>query len=291
MRTNATSTYQLISILLAASAAFAAACGSSSNPTSPTTTITPKVASVTVASVSRTSSSIQLKATARMSDGTDRDVTGTATWQSSNASLATVSASGLVSVFGSGELDIRATYQAVTGALHLLVTNTPVVSMTISGAPATPATSFQLTAVARMADGSTQDVTRSANWESSNPDVATVLGGLVTVVADGEVDIRANYQSTTATAHVAVTKPTGHTLTGFVTDVATNKPLAGVRVQIVGGGSTRTDDNGSFGLAVNTGRVLVEFSRDGYQTIEKDVTVTGDAQLQVAMTAAGGPGE
>ena len=218
-----------------------------------------------------------------MSDGTVRDVTNAAAWQSSNIALATVSSAGVVTFFGSGDLDVRATYQNVSGSLHLVVASVPVISMTISGAPSSPAISFQLTASVRLADGSTQDVTRSATWESSNASIATVTGGLVSVVSNGEVDIRATYQAMTSSTHIAVTRPNGFTLTGFVTDAATNQAIPGVRVQLIGGGSSHTDDHGAFGIAVLEGRVLVEFSKDGYQMIEKDVRISGDMQMLVTL--------
>jgi Bacterial Ig-like domain (group 2) len=260
-------------------------CGKSSNPSAPTAPTTATVTALTVTSGSRTSSTIQLAASARMSDGTVRDVTNAAAWQSSNIALATVSSAGLVTFFGSGDVDVRATYQNVSGTLHLVVANVPVISMTISSAPSSPAISFQLTASARLADGSTQDVTRSATWESSNTSIATVMGGLVSVVSNGEVDIRATYQGTTASTHIAVARPTGFTLTGFVTDAATSQPIAGVRVQLIGDGFSHTDDHGAFGIAVLEGRVLVEFSKDGYQMVEKDVTIRGDTQMPVTLTA------
>jgi CarboxypepD_reg-like domain/Bacterial Ig-like domain (group 2) len=261
-----------------------AACGRSSNPTAATTTITPTVSSVTVTSGSRTASTIQLAASARMADGTVRDVTNLAAWQSSNAALATVSSAGVVTFFGSGDVDVRATYQSVSGTLHLVVATVPVIAITISGAPSSPATSFQLTASARLADGSTQDVTRSATWESSNTSVATVTGGLVSVMSNGEAEIRATYQGTTGATHIAVARPTGFTLTGFVTDAVTTQPIPGVRVQLIGSGSSQTDEHGAFGVAVSEGRALVEFSKTGYQTIEKDVTINGDTQMLVTLT-------
>lgn len=142
--------------------------------------------------------------------------------------------------------------------------------------------------MARFADGSTQDVTTNATWESSRPSTATVAGGLVTVLSDGDVDIHATYQGTGGSVHLDVALPKGHTLTGFVVDARTSKPIAGVRVQLVGGTSTRTDDNGSFGLAVTNERALVEFSKDGYQFFERDVTISGDVQILVSMTPVQG---
>src|SRR5579884_763904 len=95
--------------------ALAISCGSNStNPVTPTPTGA-KVTSVAVASVQTSASSIQLKATAQMSDNTSKDVTSAAAWTSSNTALATVSSGGLVTIVGSGELDVTATYQGVSG--------------------------------------------------------------------------------------------------------------------------------------------------------------------------------
>jgi hypothetical protein len=176
MRTKLHITDNPVVVLLGAALMCTAACGRSSNPSAPTAPTTATVSAVTVTSGSRTSSTIQLAASARMSDGNVRDVTNTSAWQSSNSALATVSSAGLVTFFGSGDVDVRATYQNVSGTLHLVVANVPVISMTISGAPSSPAISFQMTASARLADGSTQDVTRAATWESSNTSIATVTG-------------------------------------------------------------------------------------------------------------------
>lgn len=62
----------------------------------------------------------QLFAQATMSDGTSSDVTKAASWQTSNASVATVSAEGLVSGVGQGEVSITATW-GKSGTLALQV--------------------------------------------------------------------------------------------------------------------------------------------------------------------------
>jgi uncharacterized protein YjdB len=63
----------------------------------------------------------QFTATATLSDGTKQDVTLTAAWQSSNTLVAIVSSKGVVAVISSGDADIMATYQTVTGKMHLTV--------------------------------------------------------------------------------------------------------------------------------------------------------------------------
>ena len=76
-------------------------------------------------------------------------------------------------------------------------------SIVITGtAPAVGATS-QFTATATLSDGTTQNVTTQAAWQSSNPAVVTVSGsGVVTGVGIGEADVRASYQSASGTQHL-----------------------------------------------------------------------------------------
>jgi trimeric autotransporter adhesin len=104
-----------------------AACHSATAPTATTTTTTgttttpttPVVAqAVTIAgttaftAVGQTS---QLTATTTGSDGSQQDVTSQSTWTSSNAAVATVSATGLMTAVSIGQCTITAVYQTVSG--------------------------------------------------------------------------------------------------------------------------------------------------------------------------------
>ncbi len=90
-------------------------------PASPGTTVTALV----ITNLSITDMTMQLVATARLSDGTTRDVTSSSTWQSSNTSIATISSSGILSIVANGEVEARAAYQGVTGTLRLILTRPP----------------------------------------------------------------------------------------------------------------------------------------------------------------------
>jgi hypothetical protein len=107
--------------LLAACAGVAtfAACSGNSNtaPASPTPSGT--VAAITVTSSTPAAATFQLAATARLSDGSTRDVTAMATWSTSNPSVVSVSATGLATIVGAGSVELRAAYQNVTGALAM----------------------------------------------------------------------------------------------------------------------------------------------------------------------------
>ena len=65
---------------------------------------------------------------------TSRDVTSTAQWESSNTGIAQITAAGLMTVTGSGQVDVRATYQSVSGSITLIVTGpTPAPTVSVTG--------------------------------------------------------------------------------------------------------------------------------------------------------------
>jgi hypothetical protein len=80
--------------------------------TSPTTVSSVAVTGATPA----IGASSQFSAVATFSGGTTQDVTSTATWQSSNVAVATVSATGMVTAIAPGNATISATYQTVAGS-------------------------------------------------------------------------------------------------------------------------------------------------------------------------------
>lgn len=271
--------------LLTLAAVTLVACGQAGTTSTAPSNAT--VVSIVVTSATASSSTYQLTATARMSDGTSRDVTRSAIWESSNPLIATVSATGLVAVVTAGELDVRATYQSIVGSLHLLVAKVPPASLSIDGAPAIASGPFQLTASARLTDGTVEDVTRAATWQSSNAQVATVSNiGFVTVVSNGDVDFTVAFQGLSATAHVKITLPQSFTVSGTVTDGTTMTPVAGARVQLIGGGFTMTDDHGAFAMSVPGGIALVEVDKDGYQVWEREIVVASDTTLTVTLAPA-----
>jgi Big-like domain-containing protein len=117
--------------LLVLTLAMLAGCDSKSpvaptvpTPVTPTPAPTPQIASVTIAGDGRftaLNNVRQFTATARMQDGSTRDVTAEATWESSNADVAAVSARGEVTSVGAGLATIFAT-DVVAGSLDVSVT-------------------------------------------------------------------------------------------------------------------------------------------------------------------------
>jgi hypothetical protein len=85
-------------------------------------------------------------------------------------------------------------------------TTPTVTAVTVSGANAVNVGSTtNMTATARRSDGSTEDVSSTATWHSSNPAVATVSsGGRVTAVAPGSSAISAAFEGQTGQLPVQV---------------------------------------------------------------------------------------
>ncbi|MCG9702278.1 Ig-like domain-containing protein [Vibrio natriegens] len=147
-----------------------------------------------------------LVAIATMTDGTSSDITTDASWDSTNTSIATVSAG---EVYGAnvGNAVVTASYlnpgtsnAKVSNEVSVDVTNAIVKEVHITTTP-DPVTlpegaSQQLEAEAVYSDTHTEDITSTAAWTTATPSIASITspGGVVTA------DDSAAGSSTTATA-------------------------------------------------------------------------------------------
>src|SRR2546430_13234346 len=167
------------------------------------------VATVTVAPTSanlQTGQTVQLTATAR--DASGNILSGRViTWSSSNASVASVNGSGLVTGAGAGSATITATSEGQSGTSSVTVTFVPVASVTVNPGSASVQVgqTVQLTATPKDANG-TALPGRVVTWSSANTAVATVNGtGLVQGAAAGSATITATSEGQSGTATVTVT--------------------------------------------------------------------------------------
>jgi hypothetical protein len=149
---------------------------------------------------------VQLTATTL--DAGNNVLTGrTIAWSSSNESVATVDADGLVRGVSSGTATITATSEGQSGSA--LVTVMPPAVASVSVAPATPTVvggqTVELTATTRDA-GNNVLTGRAIAWSSSNEAVATVdANGLVTARSAGTATITATSEGQSGSAFVTVT--------------------------------------------------------------------------------------
>ena len=153
-------------------------------------------------------SNSQLQAMASMSDGTQQSVNASATWQTSQSSIATVNAQGYVTSVGKGVAQVSAAYQGMRGGASITVGPPALVSITVSPTPSSLplGKTEQLTAMGTLTDGSTQDLTQSATWSSSGPAIASVnAAGAAVAKSIGTSTISASSGSVTGTASLTVT--------------------------------------------------------------------------------------
>ncbi|WP_052339822.1 Ig-like domain-containing protein [Gorillibacterium massiliense] len=149
----------------------------------------------------------QLTLTAVYPNGTSNDVTSSATWSSSNESVAFVT-KGLINGLSSGTATITGTYGGKTVTVKVNVEivnfldssdNELAMSVNDKNTPTLKATYI---------DGSTEDVTSKATWTSSNQTVAIASKGTITAYKAGTATISATYGGKTVTITVSVDVPT-----------------------------------------------------------------------------------
>ena len=112
-------------------------------------------------------------------------------WSVSDASVATVSAAGLVNGIKAGSVVVTATIEGKTGQARLTLTQAAVASIEVSPSSnrIDEGNTFRLTAIARDANGRVIAGPR-LNWRSSAPAIATVdTTGLVTGLTQGYTNI------------------------------------------------------------------------------------------------------
>ena len=153
----------------------------------------------------------QITVTGTYSDHTTKDLTTAVSWSSSNNSVATVAAGGVLTAKSSGTVSITATMNAVSGSFNLTIAPALV---SIAVTPATPTIAAQTTqqfiATGTYTDNSTQNLTSSVDWSSSDTAVATISStsptkGLSRGVTAGNVTITATSGSISGTSSLTVT--------------------------------------------------------------------------------------
>jgi uncharacterized protein YjdB len=159
-----------------------------------------------------------LLATGLFSDGSEREVTGQATWTSNNPAIAAVSSAegsrGLVTALATGGASISAQLGGFTDTIEVSVTSAVLVELVV--APPTLALvggdTGQLTVTGVYTDRTTIELTNRVSWRSSNTEVATVSNasdsaGLVTAHDPGMATITASAGPISVSATVTVTAP------------------------------------------------------------------------------------
>ncbi|MQF49011.1 hypothetical protein FIM08_03840 [SAR202 cluster bacterium AC-647-N09_OGT_505m] len=129
-------------------------------------------------------------------------------WSSSKMSVATVSATGLVSAIASGTSTVTATVSGVSDTTIVTVTVIPASSVTVSPQSPNVTTGQTQQLISTMLDANGNVIAgQTVSWSSSNPSSATVSDiGLVTGIAPGTSTVTATSGGVTGTALITVTE-------------------------------------------------------------------------------------
>lgn len=170
-------------------------------------TLTPATATLALGST------LALNAVGNFSDGTHQNIDVVATWTSSATNIATVNSQGTVTGVADGTVTITAQLGAVSSSASLTVEDLTSVTIVPASASFAALTSMQLAAIGTLADGSTQDLTGSVVWTSSNADAVTlsvVSGskGLAAGLAAGSSTVTAEFSGQVGTSQLTVTGAT-----------------------------------------------------------------------------------
>ncbi|MGI2259273.1 Ig-like domain-containing protein [Shewanella sp. GXUN23E] len=146
------------------------------------------------------------------SDGSVRDLTGVAGWQSSDVTVASINRFGVAQSHKRGVANILASYQGFQAAAKLHVTSAELTMLQISPPNITvPAgTQGQYQATAFYSDGHASDVTAQASWGSVDDGIAVIVpvgvqAGEAQALTPGSTQITAAFEGKTAIAALKVT--------------------------------------------------------------------------------------
>lgn len=148
-------------------------------PTLTTVTVAPSTPSIAVGKTQ------QMSATGTYDNGVTDTVTDSASWSTSDATVATVSSKGLVTGLASGTATISATLNGVSGSttVNVTVANLSSISITPTKPSISSGATQQFTAIGTLQNGNTVDLTSSVTWTSLNTAVATInSSGLATAL-------------------------------------------------------------------------------------------------------------
>jgi len=201
---------------------------------STTVTVTQPPTSVTLNQTAATidiGNSITLLATVLPENAANKNVT----WSSSNPSVAMVT-NGVVTAVSTGTATITVTTEdggrTATCAITVTATGIPVTSVSLNQTTATLALGSTLTLTATVLPENATN--KNVTWSSSNPNVATVINGVVTAVSIGTTTITVTTQNGNRTATCAITvSATGVAVTGITLNQQSATILIGDTLRLI----------------------------------------------------------
>ncbi len=265
------------------------------------TVLTVSTATLTSISLSPTNISIangfntQISATGHFSDSSSQDISDSVVWQSSDASVATVSnvadSSGVLSTMAMGSVSISATFLGISQSTGVTVTDAELSSISIQTQinEMNVGTGQILKATGHYSDNSALDISDRVTWSSSNNSVATISNaeldkGRVTALGSGSANISASLGAISNSASLTINNDPNAPVSLSITSTAN---------AILNNGSDSTtitvtlkpaDINGS--IADNTA-INIEINEGGNNSTQIIQTSNGSASFDLSSTYSG----
>lgn len=233
--------------------------------------------------------SVQFTATGTFSDGTSQNLTNAVTWASSSPSIANISAGGLATGVAIGTANITATQSSIaSNSFGLTVTAAAMQSIAVIGKSASLAigSNEQLSATGTFSDGSTQNVTSSAVWVSSDSAAVSLdTSAMATAAGVGQSTISASVGNIAGSMTISATA----SISGTVSAAAS----AGTTITLSGAASATTtpDLNGNYTftvLANGAYTITPQNSSYSFVPLSLSATVNNANVAGLNFTTAGG---
>ncbi|ARD20865.1 Ig-like domain-containing protein [Shewanella japonica] len=245
-------------------------------------------------------------ATGTYTDNTTQDITTSVAWSSSDTNVATI-LSGVAITVNEGIVSISASLNSISSnSASLTVTTEELVSIQITPATISLAkgTSTSYVATGTYTDNTTQDITPSVAWSSSDTNVATILSGVATTISEGMTSISVNLSG--INSNVASLTVTSEELVSIQITPAITSLAKGINTDYVATGTysdnstlditalvswSSSDTNVATilsGLAttVNEGIVSISASLNGINSNSATLTVTAEELASIQITPA-----
>lgn len=171
-------------------------------PTLTTVAVSPATPSVAVGKTQ------QMVATGTYDSGATDTITDSASWATSDNTIATVSSTGVVTGVATGTATISATLNGVSGSTTVAVTVSNLASISIASTSSSLSSgqTAQFTATGILQNGNTTNLTDSVTWISSNTAAATI-----------DTSGRATAQTLTTTATTNIIAKSGNISSNAIT--------------------------------------------------------------------------
>jgi len=229
----------------------------------------------------------QFTATGTYSNGQVQDLTPSVAWVSSRTDVATVSSSGLAESLATGEAAITARSGTVSGSTTLIVTPPILASIAVGPVNAQIALGDNqpFRAAGVLTNGSTQDMTTTVTWSSSDEDVLLLNNsagryGIANTRGPGSVTVTATSGSISGTTTASVARRTPRFL--YATNVGSSD-ISGFSVDPATGALTPISGSP---YATTTGSTSIAVSRDRRFAYTADFSLSQISAFEITMSGS-----